>query len=137
MKNMKKIISLFLCALMIASVINFNVVEKASAFNGEDAETLTKDWYGGLDQILIEDVEDESSVSKEIKKLLADYLEIRELSFNKPSARVNFDIFDDCFCASINSLLIIFIITSSIVNVDISDDTGRDVAQFIGTGFKL
>ena len=26
---------------------------------------------------------------------------------------------------------------SSIVNVDISDDTGRDVAQFIGTGFKL
>lgn len=27
--------------------------------------------------------------------------------------------------------------TSSIVNVDISDDTGRDVAQFICTGFKL
>ena len=27
--------------------------------------------------------------------------------------------------------------TSSIVNVDISDDFGRDVAQFIGTGFKL
>ena len=27
--------------------------------------------------------------------------------------------------------------TSSIINVDISDDTGRDVAQFIGTGFKL
>ena len=27
--------------------------------------------------------------------------------------------------------------TSSIVNVDISDDLGRDVAQFIGTGFKL
>lgn len=27
--------------------------------------------------------------------------------------------------------------TSSIVNVDVSDDTGRDVAQFIGTGFKL
>lgn len=27
--------------------------------------------------------------------------------------------------------------TSSIVNVDISDNTGRDVAQFIGTGFKL
>jgi acyl-CoA thioesterase len=27
--------------------------------------------------------------------------------------------------------------TSSIVNVDISDDPGRDVAQFIGTGFKL
>lgn len=27
--------------------------------------------------------------------------------------------------------------TSSIVNVDISDDTGLDVAQFIGTGFKL
>lgn len=27
--------------------------------------------------------------------------------------------------------------TSSIVNVDISDDTGHDVAQFIGTGFKL
>ena len=27
--------------------------------------------------------------------------------------------------------------TSSIVNVDISDDAGRDVAQFIGTGFKL
>ena len=24
-----------------------------------------------------------------------------------------------------------------IINVDISDDTGRDVAQFIGTGFKL
>lgn len=27
--------------------------------------------------------------------------------------------------------------TSSIVNVDIWDDMGRDVAQFIGTGFKL
>ncbi len=27
--------------------------------------------------------------------------------------------------------------TSSIVNVDILDDLGRDVAQFIGTGFKL
>lgn len=27
--------------------------------------------------------------------------------------------------------------TSSIINVDISDDTGRDIAQFIGTGFKL
>ena len=27
--------------------------------------------------------------------------------------------------------------TSSIVNVDISDALGRDVAQFIGTGFKL
>lgn len=27
--------------------------------------------------------------------------------------------------------------TSSIVNVDVSDDAGRDVAQFIGTGFKL
>ena len=27
--------------------------------------------------------------------------------------------------------------TSSIVNVDISDDLGRDVAQFIGTGLKL
>lgn len=27
--------------------------------------------------------------------------------------------------------------TSSIINVDISDETGRDVAQFIGTGFKL
>ena len=27
--------------------------------------------------------------------------------------------------------------TSSIVNVDISDDLGRDVTQFIGTGFKL
>lgn len=27
--------------------------------------------------------------------------------------------------------------TSSIINVDISDDTGHDVAQFIGTGFKL
>ena len=27
--------------------------------------------------------------------------------------------------------------TSSIINVDISDDTGRDVAQFICTGFKL
>lgn len=27
--------------------------------------------------------------------------------------------------------------TSSIINVDVSDDLGRDVAQFIGTGFKL
>ena len=27
--------------------------------------------------------------------------------------------------------------TSSIINVDVSDDEGRDVAQFIGTGFKL
>ncbi|RAP52062.1 MAG: phenylacetic acid degradation protein [Methanosphaera sp. rholeuAM270] len=27
--------------------------------------------------------------------------------------------------------------TTSIINVDISDETGRDVAQFTGTGFKL
>ena len=27
--------------------------------------------------------------------------------------------------------------TSSIINVDVCDDAGRDVAQFIGTGFKL
>ncbi|WP_407378496.1 PaaI family thioesterase [Methanobrevibacter sp.] len=27
--------------------------------------------------------------------------------------------------------------SSSIINVDITDDTGRDVVQFIGTGFKL
>lgn len=27
--------------------------------------------------------------------------------------------------------------TTSIVNVDISDDTGRDIVQFTGTGFKL
>ena len=27
--------------------------------------------------------------------------------------------------------------SSSIINVDIVDDTGRDVVQFIGTGFKL
>lgn len=27
--------------------------------------------------------------------------------------------------------------TSCVYNVDITDDTGRDVAQFIGTGFKL
>ena len=27
--------------------------------------------------------------------------------------------------------------SSTIINVDVTDDTGRDVAQFIGTGFKL
>ena len=27
--------------------------------------------------------------------------------------------------------------SSSIINVDIVDDTGRDIVQFIGTGFKL
>ena len=27
--------------------------------------------------------------------------------------------------------------SSSIINVDITDDTGRDIVQFIGTGFKL
>ena len=27
--------------------------------------------------------------------------------------------------------------SSSIINVDVSDDTGRDIVQFIGTGFKL
>ena len=27
--------------------------------------------------------------------------------------------------------------TSTIVNVDIVDDTGRDILQFIGVGFKL
>ena len=27
--------------------------------------------------------------------------------------------------------------TTSVFNVDVKDDTGRDVAQFIGTGFKL
>ena len=27
--------------------------------------------------------------------------------------------------------------TSTIVNVDVADETGRDVAQFIGTGYKL
>ena len=27
--------------------------------------------------------------------------------------------------------------SSIIINVDVTDDTGRDIAQFIGTGFKL
>ncbi|MBQ7678815.1 MAG: PaaI family thioesterase [Butyrivibrio sp.] len=27
--------------------------------------------------------------------------------------------------------------SSTIINVDVTDDTGRDVAQFTGTGFKL
>ncbi len=27
--------------------------------------------------------------------------------------------------------------SSIIINVDVADDTGRDIAQFIGTGFKL
>ncbi|MBQ9025100.1 MAG: PaaI family thioesterase [Methanobrevibacter sp.] len=27
--------------------------------------------------------------------------------------------------------------SSSIINVDVTDDTGRDIVQFIGTGFKL
>jgi len=27
--------------------------------------------------------------------------------------------------------------SSSIINVDVRDDTGRDIVQFIGTGFKL
>ena len=27
--------------------------------------------------------------------------------------------------------------SSCVVNVDVTDDTGRDIAQFIGTGFKL
>lgn len=27
--------------------------------------------------------------------------------------------------------------STTIVNVDVTDDTGRDVAQFVGTGFKL
>ena len=26
---------------------------------------------------------------------------------------------------------------SCIINVDVTDDTGRDIAQFVGTGFKL
>ena len=27
--------------------------------------------------------------------------------------------------------------SSCVINVDVTDDLGRDVAQFIGTGFKL
>ena len=27
--------------------------------------------------------------------------------------------------------------SSCVVNVDVTDDVGRDVAQFVGTGFKL
>lgn len=27
--------------------------------------------------------------------------------------------------------------TSCVINVDVSDDAGRDIAQFVGTGFKL
>ena len=27
--------------------------------------------------------------------------------------------------------------TSCVINVDVTDDTGRDIAQFVGTGFKL
>ena len=27
--------------------------------------------------------------------------------------------------------------SSCVVNVDVSDDTGRDIAQFVGTGFEL
>ena len=39
---MKKTLSFFLCALMIFSSLTFNAKEKVFAFNGEDAETLTK-----------------------------------------------------------------------------------------------
>ena len=27
--------------------------------------------------------------------------------------------------------------STTIINVDVTDDTGRDIAQFIGSGFKL
>lgn len=27
--------------------------------------------------------------------------------------------------------------TSCVINVDVTDETGRDIAQFVGTGFKL
>ncbi|MBR4249209.1 MAG: PaaI family thioesterase, partial [Verrucomicrobia bacterium] len=27
--------------------------------------------------------------------------------------------------------------TSCVYNVDVTDDTGREIAQFVGTGFKL
>ncbi len=27
--------------------------------------------------------------------------------------------------------------TSSVFNIDVTDDTGREIAQFVGTGFKL
>ena len=27
--------------------------------------------------------------------------------------------------------------TSCVVNIDVTDDTGREIAQFVGTGFKL
>lgn len=27
--------------------------------------------------------------------------------------------------------------TTSVLNVDITDDTGRDIAQFVGTGYKM
>ena len=27
--------------------------------------------------------------------------------------------------------------TTSVINVDITDDTGRDIAQFVGTGYKM
>ena len=92
---MKKTLSFFLCALMIFSSLTFNAKEKVFAFNGEDAETLTKEWYGELDQLLVEENVDEAIISKEIKKLLRDYIEVRELSFNKPTAKPDFDIFAD------------------------------------------
>ena len=27
--------------------------------------------------------------------------------------------------------------TTSVINVDITDDTGREIAQFVGTGYKM
>ena len=80
---MKKTLSFFLCALMILSSFTFSVVNKGNAYNGEDAETLTKEWYDGIDQVIIEETAEKALVTKEIKKLLNAYNAIEKKSLEQ------------------------------------------------------
>jgi len=93
---MKRFFSLIICAVMLISVVSFQMFGfEVEAFNGDSAESLTKEWYGGIDQVLVKEGVDESVISEDVFDLLSDYLELRELSFNKPEGRAKFSIFAD------------------------------------------
>ena len=92
---MKKITSIFLCFLMLLSAISFQVFadEAEGAVQGDTAEGLTNEWYGGLNLVITEDGVDEAVITEDVLAVLEKYLALRELSFNNPEGKANFDIF--------------------------------------------
>jgi hypothetical protein len=93
-RQMKRITSIFLCFLMLLSAISFQVfADEVDAVQGDTAEGLTNEWYGGLNLVITEDGVDEAVITEDVLAVLEKYLALRELSFNNPEGKADFAIF--------------------------------------------